>query len=272
LGATILDNLIGGNLKLPRATGGGIASWLPETGPGADADQSFDSFTLIPKRITASTVVSRQLILQSSPDIEDFVARDLSTAIAIAVDNAAINGSGTPPQPMGILHYPVNASGAYAYASRSADVTFAGPATWPNVLAFERILEQGLIVNDGSFGYATDPTVRDKWQQAAKVATYPAFLWENTDDDATFGRVNGRRAISSTQLPAGKVIFGKWSEMIIASWIGVEISSDPFSLATQAEVRIRASLLADIQFRYALAFCASSNSGAQLMATKSKFA
>jgi hypothetical protein len=38
----------------PRA-----ASWLPETGPGTDSDQSFDSFTLIPKRITASTVVSR---------------------------------------------------------------------------------------------------------------------------------------------------------------------------------------------------------------------
>jgi hypothetical protein len=29
-------------------------------------------------------------------------------------------------------------------------VTFGGAATWANVLAFEKILEQGLIVNDGS--------------------------------------------------------------------------------------------------------------------------
>ena len=92
---------------------------------------------------------------------------------------------------------------------------------------------------------------------------YPSFLWENTGDDDTFGRVNGRRAISSTQLPAGQVILGKWSEMIIASWVGVEILVDPFSLATQAEIRVRSSLLADIQFRYPLAFCASSDSGAQ---------
>jgi len=127
-------------------------------------------------------------------------------------------------------------------------VTFGGPATWPNVLAFEKILEQGLIVNDGSFGWAVDPTVRDRWQQISKAGTYPEFLWENSDDDDTFGRVNGRRAISSTQLPAGQVVFGKWSEMLICTWVGLEILVDPFSLAAQAEIRVRASLLADIQF------------------------
>src|SRR5215472_14317184 len=263
LGATILDGLTGGNIRLPRAIVGGTASWLPETGGGTDNDQSLDSFVISPKRISGSTVMSRQLVLQSSPDIEDFVAGDIANAIAVAVDNAAINGSGTAPQPLGILHYPVNASGSYTYASRSANVTFGGAATWPNVLAFEKILEQGLITNDGTFGWAVDPTVRDKWQQAPKLATYPEFLWSQPDDDDTFGRVNGRRAISSTQLPAGQVIFGKWSEMIIASWVGVEVLVDPFTLATTAEIRVRSTLLADIQFRYPLAFCASADSGAQ---------
>ena len=96
-----------------------------------------------------------------------------------------------------------------------------------------------------------------------KVTSYPSFLWENLPDDVDFGRVNGRRAISSTQLPAGQVIFGKWSELLICTWLGVEISVDPYSLATAAEVRVRVNLLADIGFRYALAFCASSDSGAQ---------
>jgi hypothetical protein len=240
------------------------ASWLPEIGAGTDTDPSFDSFTAIPKRIQGSTVISRQLVYQSSPDIEAFIAADIANAIAVAVDNAALNGTGTAPQPMGILHYPVNASGAYVYASRSANVTFGGPASWASVLSFEKILEQGLITNDGTFGYATDPTVRDKWQQAVKVSTYPAFLWENTGDpDDMFGRVNGRRAISSTQLPAGQVIFGKWSEMLICSWLGLDVHVDPFSLAVTGEIRVQVSLLADIQFRYPLAFCASADSGAQ---------
>jgi hypothetical protein len=263
LGATIIDGLTGGNIRLPRAIVGGMASWLPETGGGTDTDQNLDSFVISPKRISGSTVISRQLVLQSSVDIEDFIANDIANAIAVAIDAAAINGTGVAPQPLGILHYPVNASGSYTYASRSANVTFGGAATWPKVLAFELALEQGLITNDGTLGWAVDPTVRDRWQQEPKLAGYPEFLWENTDDDDTFGRVNGRRAISSTQLPAGQVVFGKWSEMLICTWVGLEILVDPYSLATTAEIRVRASLLADIQFRYPLAFCASSDSGAQ---------
>jgi hypothetical protein len=122
------------------------------------------------------------------------------------------------------------------------------------VLAFEKNLEQGLITNDGTFGYATDISVRDKWQQVPKVATYPSFLWENSPDDDTFGYVNGRHALSSTQLPTGQVIFGRWSDCLICTWLGLDILVDPFSLATQAEIRVRVSLLADIQFRYPLAF------------------
>jgi HK97 family phage major capsid protein len=266
LGAQLIDGLVSGNLgnlKLPRANLGGVASWQPEKSPGPDADPNFDTIALTPKRITGSTVLSRQLILQSSPDIEAFVANDLATAIGVAVDNAALNGTGTAPQPLGILHYPVNASGSYTYSSRSANVTFGGPASWASVLSFEKILEQGLVSNDGSYGYCVDPTVRDKWQQTAKLTGYPSFLWENLPDDPDFGRVNGRKAISSTQLPAGQVIFGKWSELLVCTWLGVEVFVDPFSLATAAEVRVRVSLLADIGFRYALAFCASADSGAQ---------
>jgi HK97 family phage major capsid protein len=106
LGTTIIDGLTGGNVRLPRAIVGAQASWLPETGGGTDTDQSLDSFTIIPKRISGSTVLSRQLVYQSSPDIEDFVANDIASAIGVAVDNAAINGTGVAPQPLGILALP----------------------------------------------------------------------------------------------------------------------------------------------------------------------
>jgi hypothetical protein len=46
----------------------------------------------------------------------------------------------------------------------------AGRARWPNVLLFEKNLEEGLIQNDSSFGWAASVDVRDKWQQAPKVA------------------------------------------------------------------------------------------------------
>jgi hypothetical protein len=83
---------------------------------------------------------------------------------------------------------------------------------------------------------ATDPTVRDKWQQVPKVATYPEVA------------ARRRRHVRARQRQ---------------SWVGVEILVDPFTFASQAEIRVRSTLLADIAFRYPLAFCASSDSGAQ---------
>jgi hypothetical protein len=133
LGATIIEGLTNGKVKFPRATVGTTASWLPEVGAGTDTDPSFDSFTAIPKRIQGSTIISRQLVYQSSPDIENFIANDIANAIGVAVDNAALNGSGTAPIPLGILHYPFNASGSYVYSSRSANVTFGGAATWGDI-------------------------------------------------------------------------------------------------------------------------------------------
>jgi hypothetical protein len=252
------------NVRFPRAIIGATASWLPEIGGGTDTDPNFDAFTSIPKRIQGSTIISRRLVYQSSVDIEAFIANDIATAIGVAVDNAALNGTGTAPQPMGILRYPVNTFGSYTYSSRTSNVTFGGPATWANVLLFEKLCEQGNIVNDGTFGYATDIAARDRWQQIQKVSTYPEFLWSNTGEpDDVFGRVNGRRAISSNQLSGGQVIFGKWSEMLILSWLGLDIHVDPFSLAVTGEIRVQVSLLADIQFRYPLAFCESADSGAQ---------
>ena len=59
------------------------------------------------------------------------------------------------------------------------------------------------------------------------------------------------------------MILGKFSEMIIASWLGAEILVNNHSRAINAETVIQVSLLVDIGFRYPLAFCASSDSGAQ---------
>jgi hypothetical protein len=59
------------------------------------------------------------------------------------------------------------------------------------------------------------------------------------------------------------VIFGKWSELILGSWLGIELTVDPYSHASSGEIKIVTNLLCAITLRYALAFCASADSGAQ---------
>jgi hypothetical protein len=261
-GATMLDGLSNGNILLPRATASAGAGWYGEVGPIPSADQSLDNITLTPKLISGSTIVSNQLLRQSSPDIEAFIVRDISDAIAIAVDQAALFGAGSATVPKGIMSYAANAVGSYAYGLRSANQTFGGAATWASVLGFEKTLEDGRIFNDGSFAFVTSSATRTKWQQIAKVATYPEFLWQQRDDELD-GRVNGRRAVSSAQMTGDIVLLGKFSEMLVGTWLGVELLVNNHTRAINAETIIQTTLLVDVGFRYALAFCASADSGAQ---------
>jgi predicted phage gp36 major capsid-like protein len=263
LGATLLTDLVGGPWRLPRATGTGGAAWQTETGTATTNEASFDQVTLTPSRISSNSIVSKQLVAQSQPDIEQFLIDELSQAIATEVDRCVLNGSGVAPIPQGILVLPVNPASTYAYNARSPNVTFGGPAGWPAVLQFEATLDGGAQVhNDGTYGWAAAPDVRLKWMQVPKVANYPEFLWQQPDSEID-GRVAGRKAVSSSQMPTGTVIFGRWSDAMIASWAGVEILVNPFVRATQAEFLITLNLFVAVNFKYASAFVSSSDSASQ---------
>jgi len=263
LGATLLTDLVGGPWKLPRATGTGGATWQTETAPTTNNEAAFDAVTLTPSRISSNSILSKQLVAQSQPAIEEFLIDELGEAIATEVDRVTLAGTGVAPQPLGILSLPVNPSGTYAYNARSPNITFGGPASWASVVQFEAELDGNAQVhNDGSYGWAAAPDVRTKWMAAPKVATYPSFLWEQPDTEID-GRVAGRKAVSSSQLPAGAVIFGRWSDAMIANWVGAEILVNPYLRATQAEHVITLNLFVAIAFKYSSAFVSSSDSASQ---------
>ena len=64
-------------------------------------------------------------------------------------------------------------------------------------------------------------------------------------------------------MPAGKVIFGRWSDAVIATWIGGEILVNPYLRAIQAELVITLNLFVAVAFRYSSAFVSSSDSASQ---------
>jgi HK97 family phage major capsid protein len=262
LGATLLTDLVGGSWQLPRATGTGGATWLPETGGASTAEASFDQVTLTASRISANSIISKQLVAQAQPDIEQFLIDELSQAIAVEVDRVVLAGSGTAPVPQGILNLPVNPANTYNYNARSPNVTFGGAASWPTVVQFEATLEAAQVHNDGTYGWAAANDVRTKWMTVPKVATHPEFLWSQPDTEID-GRVAGRKAVSSSQLPAGSTVFGRWSDAMIASWVGVEIEVNPYTYATAAKNLISLNLLATVNFRYSSAFVSSSDSASQ---------
>lgn len=250
LGAQFLSGLVG-NIAIPRQTGGATAYWVAESGAPTESQAAFDQVTMSPKTVGAYSDISRKLLLQSSIDVEGFVRNDLATVLALAIDLAAINGSGASNQPTGILA--TSGIGDVAGGANGA------APTWANIVELESDVA---IANAdvGSMGYLTNAKVRGKLKTTSKVSGQNGFIWED-------GMLNGYTAAVSNQVPsnltkgssgavASAIIFGNWSDLIIGQWGTLDLMVDPYSNSTSGTVRVVALQDVDIAVRHAVSFSA----------------
>lgn len=245
LGATVLGGLMG-DVAIPRHTGAATAYWLDETSQVNLSQQTFGQLALIPHRLSAVTAYTKQLLAQSSVDVEGFVRQDLMRILAIERDRAALFGTGGAGEPVGLL----NTTGI-------GSVTFGAAATWAKVLDFETQVAAANADQSGPLGWAASPATRAKWKAALKTASVAGYLWED-------GQVNGYRAeVFNGLTSSGKVIFGNWSDMILADWGGLDVTVDPYTLATSHQVQVVITMLVDNGIRHVASFVASTDSGAQ---------
>lgn len=239
LGAQTLPGLIG-NTTVPRQSAASTGYWLATEGtPITESQPTVAQMTLTPKTVGAYTEISRQLLLQSSPSAESIVQNDLRNVIALALDLAVLNGSGSAGQPTGIL----GTSGVGAVTGTS--------------LAYAQLLELQtdlLAANSivASAGLATTPAVAALLAARVKFASTASPLWEGSLSEGT---VLGHRAMTSNQIPTATAIFGDWNEIVIGEWgNGIEIQTNPFASFTAGIVGVRAMLTCDIGIRHAGAF------------------
>jgi HK97 family phage major capsid protein len=246
MGATTLSGLTG-NVAIPRQTGAATAYTLSEVATGTSSTQALGQLALAPKRIYAGTAYGKQLLAQSSIDVETFVREDLSKVLVLKKDLMALNGIGAAGEPVGII----NTTGVQS-------VTFSAAATWAKVLSFESKLAQA-NADMGRIAWMTAPTVREKWKAITKIASsqYSDFLWEANNT------VNGYPASSTNQVPSSLVLYGNWSDVIIGDWAGLDIVVDPYTLKANAEIEVVINMWFDVGLRHAVSMVVSSDSGAQ---------
>jgi HK97 family phage major capsid protein len=244
MGATRMTGL-SGNVTVPRQTGAATAAWLAnETTAVAESDQVFSQMALTPRNVAAYTEVSRQLMLQSDPSAEMLVMNDLAAVVALAVDNASINGSGAAGQPLGI----VNTVGIGAVTGTS--LAYAG------VLEFQTdVMTANALVNPAASGYVATPIVAGLLAGRSRFTNTDTPLWEGGLMDGT---VAGFRGMSSTQIAAGRMLFGDWSQLVIGEWGSLEVDVNPYANFPAGISGIRAFYSVDVGVRYAASFSYSS--------------
>jgi HK97 family phage major capsid protein/HK97 family phage prohead protease len=238
LGATILPGLQG-NVTIPKLSGAGTAFWLAtETTEITESQQVFSQLSLTPKNVGAYTEISRQLMLQSNPAADMLVMNDLAKVVALAVDGAAIGGSGASGQPLGIL----NTSGIGSVTGTSLG--------WAGVLEFQSDVAgaNGLAP---TCAYLSTPAVAALLAQRQRFSSTDTPLWSGNLSD---GQVGGYRAASTTQVPAANMIFGDFSQIIIGEWGVLELALNPYANFKSGIVGVRAWLTCDVGVRQAGAF------------------
>jgi len=243
LGALHLTGL-DGNIAVPKHTGGATAYWVGEDGTLTTSDQTFGQLGLTPKRVGAFTKYARQLLIQSSIDIEAFVRMDLMLVLAIAKDLACLAGTGGA-QPIGIL----NTTGINS-------ITFGGAATWQKVVDFETEVAKD-NARMGALAYLVTAATRGRWKVIEAFSSTGVTLWDRGQNT-----VNGYRAEVTEQLPTNRVVYGNWRDLIVADWDGLDVVVDPYTSAEQALSRIVVNTLTDNGVRHAESFAASTDTGA----------
>jgi HK97 family phage major capsid protein len=254
LGITVMGGLRG-NCLLPRQTGAATAYSLPETAILTTSNQEIDQIALNPKRVGATNDYSKQLLLQSSIDVENFMRDDLMKVVAIKWDHLILEGQGSGSEPEGIL----NTIGV-------GSVAFGGAASWASVLAFETSLAKA-NADVGPLAWVVSPSTRARWKNIAKIGTtFPVYLWNSEDefdDGSGDGRVNSYRAAVTNQVSNDTVYFGRFSDIVHALWGGLDFVVDIYTLARSAQVRITVNTFGDVALRHAASFAVSADGGAQ---------
>lgn len=239
LGVRVLSGLTG-NLSIPKFGTGTTTGWVAENAALPTGDMTFDSVGLAPKHAGGISEMSRQLLMQSSPDIEQLVRDDLSFMLAQAIDSALIKGGGTN-EPDGVLE--------------TVGIQTASLATlnWANVLAMLQKLD---LVNATAVNLVGSTKVKAKLAGTLKATGIAGYLLEG-------GRVSDLPAFFSNQVPektgtpnTGRLIAGDWSQVLLGIWSEVDILVNPYAETaySKGNVLVRAMSTVDIANRHPEAF------------------
>lgn len=257
LGATSLAGLQG-NVALPRLESPSTPYSVSEIGLLTDSQASLGQIVLTPKRVGVTVPYSKQLVIQSSPDIEAVIRNDIFSVVAIKHDSLLINGLGSNSEPLGILNTPGVGS-----------VTFGGAASWSKIVDLATSIELA-NADGGRMAYVTTPGVKGAWKKTAvalsgATTVSATRLWEkgNFSDAPQDGLVNDMRASSTNQVPNNLVIFGDWTALIFAGWGGMDVVVDQYTKAKNAEIVITVNSWIDGALRHPQSFTASADAGNQ---------
>jgi len=252
LGATVLSGLTG-NVDIPRLRASVAAAWVLENAALTANNPQVEKITLTPKHVGALTEYSRNMVQQTSPDIEALLRNDFAQILAAEVDRAAINGAGAAGVPRGILQ--TAGIGSVAMGANG------GPIAWSSVIDLVGAVE---IANAQGAAFMTNARVTRNARRTVKVASTDSEMVMDAPA-ALAGYPVGVTNLVPSNLTKGTsvgvcsaLIFGDFSQLLLGYWSEFDLLVNPYESAAYAKgnVQIRGMLTMDVAVRQPAAFAA----------------
>ena len=253
LGTRFMSGLKG-DVAIPKLATGVAAGFVAENGATSEVNATFAQVTMSPKSLGAFTDVSRLLMIQSDPSVEQIVRDDLLNSIAQKIEDVAIEG-GASNEPTGIT----GTSGIGSVAIG----TNGGAMTWAKVTDLVKEVEvDNAAINANTLAYLTNPKVKSHLASTAKVASTDSVMLL----DAPWNSLYGYNMAVTNNVPSdltkgsgtglSAMIYGDFSQLMIGFFSTPDVLIDPYTGGSSGAVRIRVIQEVDVAVRHAQSFAA----------------
>tara|TARA_B100000214_G_scaffold98398_1_gene68514 strand:- start:729 stop:2660 length:1932 start_codon:yes stop_codon:yes gene_type:complete len=235
-----------GNVSIPRVSSLSTAGWVASEGGDVSAsDPSLDTISLDEKVLGVYTDLTRLLLNNSDGfSTENMVRNNLLRATGVALDAAALSGSGASGEPTGL----VNVSGV-----NTTTFSSSGAPSFDEYIAMESaIYADNKNLDGNSVAYLLTPALNGA---AKSLQTTGA----GSPAAARDGFLNGFPILISSQVPTNNAILGDFSEFIVATWGGgLEVEASREALFLSGGLRLRVLTSMDFGVKHPVSFCVSS--------------
>ncbi len=253
LGARMMQGLKG-DVAIPALNAKTSVGFVAENNaPGSEGAPSFRQVTMSPKTLVQYVDISRKLMMQSDPSVEQVIRDDMTRQFAAKIDEVAIEGGGAA-EPTGILG--TSGIGSVAIGTNGGAITFASLVNLEREVAIDNALA-------GRLSFLTNPKVVAAMRRTPRQSSGVEGNFILNDTNTLLGYGVASTTLVPSDLTKGTssgvcsaVIFGNFNDLMIGMFGGLDVLVDPYTGSATGATRIAMYQDVDVAVRHAESFAA----------------
>ena len=231
VGANMLTGL-SADTRLP-ITGKQTVAWEGEIATSPEQGVNFGKLDLTPLRLSSTVAISKQLLMQNGMGAQQAIVADLGRAAGAKIDAAMFAAANVSSAPGAI-------------AATSGVVGITANAFSANASIFDDFCEAESVVAEGeglqgNLAYVANPALMKDLKRSAQVASVTVGSQGNlVNGYPTYYTIGCTKAARVAGVSDGTAdfLFGDFSKLFIGMFGGLDITIDPYTLASNAEVKL----------------------------------